>query len=199
MSISVNLNYYKSHFHIEDNILFNKHEKKGHARLIHSAINPIFLKATRTCLKELLRLTGKTCLYFEINQETIIPEIFNELIPLRARRFPHFLDRKWNHERNVYDDEEKDTDTYVEDADRDPLDEEDAPFGLSFITRRLLSEPSKIIKNSRIVVVGGSDTGISFIEALLSISYLNFTNIYLVCPGGLPHHHFKDKKDNLKA
>jgi len=50
----------------------------------------------------------------------------------------------------------------------------------------MLSE-AKIIKNSRIVVVGASDTSISFIEALLSISYLNFTNIVLVAPGGLPH------------
>ena len=47
--------------------------------------------------------------------------------------------------------------------------------------------------------MGASDTGISFIEALLSISYLRFTNIILVSPGGLPHHHFEDYKSNLKA
>jgi hypothetical protein len=70
---------------------------------------------------------------------------------------------------------------------------------LCFSTKRLLSEP-KIIKNSRIVVVGASDTGISFIEALLSISYLQFTNIVLIAPGGLPHHHVGDKRNhNLKA
>ena len=51
----------------------------------------------------------------------------------------------------------------------------------------MLSEP-KIVKNSRIVVVGASDTGISFIEALLSISYLRFTNIMLIAPGGLTYH-----------
>lgn len=62
----------------------------------------------------------------------------------------------------------------------------------------MLSE-AKIVKNSRIVVVGASDTSISFIEALLSISYLNFTNIVLIAPGGLPNGHFEDKKDNLKA
>ena len=62
----------------------------------------------------------------------------------------------------------------------------------------MLSE-AKIVKNSRIVVVGASDTSISFIEALLSISYLNFTNIVLVAPGGLPHNHFVEKAENLKA
>lgn len=55
--------------------------------------------------------------------------------------------------------------------DRDALDEVESKFALCFTTKRLLSEP-KIVKNSRIVVVGASDTGISFIEALLSISYL---------------------------
>lgn len=62
----------------------------------------------------------------------------------------------------------------------------------------MLSEP-KIVKNARIVVVGASDTSISFIEALLSINYLQFTNVTLVAPGGMPHHHFEEKKDNLKS
>ncbi len=78
------------------------------------------------------------------------------------------------------------------------MDEIESKFALCFTTKRLLSEP-KIVKNSRIVVVGASDTGISFIEALLSISYLNFTNIVLVAPGGLPHHHFENKNHNLKS
>jgi hypothetical protein len=50
-------------------------------------------------LKELLRLSGKTCLYFEIMDKTIIPTIFHELVHVRSRRFPHFLQRKWDHER----------------------------------------------------------------------------------------------------
>jgi len=62
----------------------------------------------------------------------------------------------------------------------------------------MLSEP-KIVKNSRIVVVGASDTSISFVEALLSTSYLHFTSIVLVAPGGLPHHHYIDKTENLRS
>jgi hypothetical protein len=108
------------------------------------------------------------------------------------------LKRKWDHERNVYPNEEEENTEIMDGGDRDYLDEEEAPFALCFITRRLLSEP-KIIKNSRIVVIGASDTGISFIEALLSISYLRFTNIVLISPGGLPHYHFNDHRDNLKA
>ena len=46
---------------------------------------------------------------------------------IRSRRFPHFLDRKWDHER--YDpqkDEEGNEESVipVDGKDRDPLDEE---------------------------------------------------------------------------
>lgn len=58
----VNLEYYKSHFHIQDSILLNEHERKAHTRLVFSVVNPIFEKCTRFVLKELLRLSGNTCL-----------------------------------------------------------------------------------------------------------------------------------------
>ena len=63
----VNLEYYKSHFHIQDSVLLSEHERMGHTRLIHSVVNPILQKATRFMLKELLRLSANTCLYFEIH------------------------------------------------------------------------------------------------------------------------------------
>lgn len=198
VSKDVNLPYYKSHFHIQDSILLSEHDKKCHARLKFAIVNPIFERSTRVMLKEVLRLTAKTCLYFEIHNRTVIPTIFDDLIHVRSRRFPHFLEQKWNHERNIYEENDDEIKDYMDGHQRDPLDEDESSFSLCFTTRRLLSEP-KIIKNSRIVVVGASDTTLSFIEALLSISYLSFTNIILVSPGGLPHHHFQEKKDNLKA
>lgn len=202
LSKDVNLEYYISHFHIQDQVLIAEQDRKSHTRLIHSCVNPIFEKSTRIILKELLRLTQKTCMYFEVNHQTIIPPIFHDLVHVRSRRFPHFLDRKWDHERFVSEDAQKkhdeDIKNRVDGCQRDPLDEEEPPFALCFSTRRILSE-AKIIKNARVVVVGASDTSISFIEALLSISYLHFTNIVLVAPGGLPHNHFSDKHHGLKA
>ena len=58
---------------------------------------------------------------------------------------------------------------------------------------------SRIANNNRIVVVGASDTGISFIESLLSIRYLEFSFIYLVAPGGLLYHHIEEEINNLKV
>jgi len=86
----------------------------------------------------------------------------------------------------------------VDGADRKADDETESPFALCFTSKKLLSE-AKIVKNARIVVIGASDTGISFVEALLSITYLHFTNITLIAPGGLPHHHLPSKKTNLKC
>ena len=135
-------------------------------------------------------------MYFEVNTETIIPTTFYDLVHIRSRRFPHLLDKKWDHERFISEDtqkkQEEDVKNQVDGCERDPLDEQEPPFALCFSTRRMLSE-AKIVKNSRIVVVGASDTSISFVEALLSISYLHFTNIIFVAPGGLPHNHFQNK------
>lgn len=130
VSKDVNLDYYKSHFHIQDSILLPEHDRRGHMRLLYSVINPIYERNTRYCLKELLRLASKTCMYFEISNHTVIPQIFNELINVRTRRFPHFLKRKWDHERNVYPNTEEVNKDDMDGADRDFLDEEEAPFAL---------------------------------------------------------------------
>jgi NADH dehydrogenase FAD-containing subunit len=57
----------------------------------------------------------------------------------------------------------------------------------------------KVSNNSRIVVVGASDTGTSLIESLLTIKDINFTHITLLAPGGLTTMHILKPEDHLKA
>lgn len=52
------------------------------------------------------------------------------------------------------------------------------------ITKKNLSS-IKLSNNTRIIVVGASDTGISLIESLLTIKEINFTYLTLLAPGGL--------------
>lgn len=62
----MNLDYYVSHFHVQDQILMAEHDRKAHSRLVYSVINPIFEKTAQFMLKEVLRLSGKSCMYFEV-------------------------------------------------------------------------------------------------------------------------------------
>jgi hypothetical protein len=66
------------------------------------------------------------------------------------------------------------------------------------LTKKQLSSV-KVSNNSRIVVVGASDTGLSFIESLLTIKDINFTNIQLLAPGGVQTMHVSSEFDYLRA
>lgn len=198
VSKSVNLDYYVSHFCIQDHILLSEHSAAKHTKLLHSVLNPLFQKSTRYILKEILRLTNKTCLFFEINQNTLLPDIFNELVFVRARTFPHFLKRKWDFEHDEEQVERSGDKTEIQDGERDAFDQEESIFSLAMITKRMLSS-TKISNNARIVVVGPSDTGVSFLESLLSIKDVNFTHLTLLAPGGLVTQHISAPEDQLKV
>jgi hypothetical protein len=114
------------------------------------------------------------------------------------RIFPHFLKKKWNFSFEREDKERQLSNKGGIDLDRNASDQEEAPFSLSMITKKNLSA-LKMENNTRIVVVGASDTGISFIESLLMIKDVNFTNITLLSPGGIITQHVNSQKDYLRA
>jgi hypothetical protein len=54
----------------------------------------------------------------------VIPTIFHELVHIRSRRFPHFLDRKWDHEfwedKSKTEENDEVLKTVIDGADRNP-------------------------------------------------------------------------------
>lgn len=69
-----------------------------------------------------MRLAHKTCLYFEVHNRTLLPDIFHEFTPLRMRIFPHLLKRKWDLVFEKEDLERRLVNKGGIDIDRDPFD-----------------------------------------------------------------------------
>lgn len=75
---------------------------------------------------------------------------------VRRRKFPHFLEKKWDLEKDVEYLQNNADPVPSQDKDRFALDETEAPFGLTMMTKKMLSI-NKTNNNTRIVVIGASD------------------------------------------
>ena len=81
---------------------------------------------------------NKTCLYFEVHERTLLPDIFSELVFVRSRNFPHFLKRKWDFEHDQEHFERTGDLSEIQDGTRDPFDQSESPFSLSIITKKMI-------------------------------------------------------------
>ena len=197
LSKEVNIDYYDSHFSIRDYINLDKISKYFHSRIIFFESHKNFVQYTKVIFTEILKLINKIAIYYEITPDAeVVPKFFKDFILTHNRKFPHFIMKQWNYKKEQYEDEKIKTRTDGE--ERDDLDEKESDFCLVYLSKKMLVE-SRIANNNRIVIIGASDTGISFIESLLSIRYLEFSYIYLVAPGGLLYHHIEKEIDNMKV
>ncbi|XP_052767765.1 cilia- and flagella-associated protein 61-like [Mya arenaria] len=174
--IEENIEYIRSHYNIEDFIYYNHHRRADHGRLHHFAINPMFAHLSKHFLKEVLRIGHKTCLYYPLYPQYTDKEVvvnfslvgcMREMVPVRHRR------------QIVYPLEQLGVN-----APSNRVLTEHPPFALHHINRKLTLEP-KVTINARIVVVGASDVGVGFLEALAYCPHLHFNNLTLVSPHGI--------------
>ncbi|XP_065845247.1 cilia- and flagella-associated protein 61-like isoform X2 [Oscarella lobularis] len=172
-----NIEYIRSHYNVEGFVYYAHHRREEHARLHHFVLNPVFGHYTKHVLKELLRLSRKSCMYYPIYPSSSesaeiktysLATCINDLIPVRGRR------------QIVYP-----LDRLGENAPSERILKKMDPFALYHLNRKLTLEP-KITINARIVVVGASDVGLSFLESLCFSPHLRFNNLILVSPNGLP-------------
>ncbi|XP_031562151.1 cilia- and flagella-associated protein 61-like [Actinia tenebrosa] len=181
------IEYIRSHYSIEDFVYFNHHQREEHAHLHHFVLNPIFQQYSKHFLKEVLRLSHKSCLYYPIfprysTLEGIKPHstvtALNDLVTIKARR------------QIIYPVEQ-----LGGNAPSDRILQPKEPFALNHLNRKLTLEP-KVAINARIVVVGASDVGISFLETFVFCPHLRFNNLTLITPQGLPGQSAPDPQVN---
>ncbi|XP_032715180.1 cilia- and flagella-associated protein 61 isoform X2 [Lontra canadensis] len=175
----MDVEYIRSHYNIEDFIYFSHHQREEHGHLYHFALNPVFRHYTKFFLKEILRLGFKSCLYYPVYPQAregkfqnssahSLTSALHYLVPVRPRR------------QIVYPLEKLGINAPSKAVSKDPLS-----YALNHTNRKLTLEP-KITVNAKIVVVGASNVGISFLETLVFCSHLKFSNLTLISTHGLP-------------
>jgi len=182
-------------YHLDDYLLVDHHEgceNKGHARLMHWVVNPLFQKYARRLQQGAMHMCGRTVLFMETDLLKTVSPIFRELLQVAPRRPPQLKKVRRKPPKvatfvNVA--KEVPTEEDLREKERQELLRDAAQTkALSIVPKKLLSE-TKIPVNARIVVVGASDCGLSFLESLLSIPHLLFNSLTLLAPGGLEYHH----------
>ncbi|NWR44110.1 CFA61 protein, partial [Regulus satrapa] len=175
----MDIEYIRSHYNIEDFIHFNHHQQEEHGHLCHFVLNPVFHRYAKYFLKEILRLGHKSSLYYPIYPEYVegkfqrpcahsLTSALHYMAPVRPRR------------QIVYPLQELGVNAPSEQVSKDQL-----KYSLNHTNRKLVLE-SKVCINARIVVVGASDVGISFLETLIFWPRLKFNNLTLISIHGLP-------------
>ncbi|NXM65433.1 CFA61 protein, partial [Serilophus lunatus] len=175
----MDIEYIRSHYNIEDFMDFNCYQQEEHGHLCHFVLNPVFQHYTKHFLKEILRLAHKSALYYPIYSQYVegklqspcahsLTSALHCMAPVRPRRQIVCALQELGGS-----------------APAQRLPEDQLSYSLCYTSRKLVLE-SKVSINIRIVVVGASDVGISFLETLIFWPRLKFNNLTLISVHGLP-------------
>ncbi|XP_063299787.1 cilia- and flagella-associated protein 61 [Pelobates fuscus] len=185
------IEYIRSHYNIEDFIYFNHYQRDEHGHLQHFVLNPIYKHYSKHFLEEVLRLSHKSSLYYPIYPTEEANQLKNPcahsltsalhyMVPVRPRR------------QIVYPLEKLGINAPSKHVSKDQ-----PGYAVYHTNRKLTFEP-KISINARIVVVGASDVGISFLETLVLCPHLKFNNITLISTHGFPYNKSPDTSTNYR-
>jgi len=191
-------------FAVEDYISFSNlsveegaNNEEQHANVRFFVLNPLFQSQVRLIFRETLRLFKRKVLYYRHYPTRPLQDVLDIFVQVRPRKIPQQSPSLTVHDNSPLPGSDAATAVRLTDEEKaaiakDKADTETARqerannlFALHLLTPRLLAQPKTTI-NSRVVVVGASTTALSFLESLLLVPDLNYTNITLLSPGGLP-------------
>jgi hypothetical protein len=189
------IEYLRSNFSLDDFILYAQHRRDEHGHIHHFALLPIFAFLTKYFLKEIMRKSSKTSLYYPIYPEYAPLELAQKYSLITALNFMVPVHRRTQIEYNA----RKLGVNMPSEQVLKPMFNYFLPCALNHINRKLLLEP-KVSVNLRVVVVGASEVGLSFVENLVFRSHLRFNNLTLVTINGVPGTLPSDPlRDSLRA
>ncbi|KAK2864232.1 hypothetical protein Q7C36_003386 [Tachysurus vachellii] len=184
------IEYIRANYNIENFVYFSQHQLEEHGRLCQFSLHPIFQHYAKYFLKEALRIAHKSCLFYCVYPSNHSDEnasahsltaVLSSMVPVHPRR------------QIIYPLEDLGIN-----APSSLITTEQVPYALNHINRKLTLEP-KVNINAKIVVVGASDTGLAFLEALTFCPHLQFNNLTLISPHGLHEHHNTDNMSFLST
>eukprot|EP00041_Stephanoeca_diplocostata_P000068 m.13230 g.13230 ORF g.13230 m.13230 type:complete len:1127 (+) comp10075_c0_seq1:130-3510(+) len=167
----------RAQYNIEEFILYAQHASFEHGYIDHFILSPLFERHTKYVLREVMRLFGKSCVYSRLytdvdvarlEHKPTVPGCLNAMVPVRRRRQIEFP-----------------LEVLKTNVPSEHVRVCDPPFALMFLNRKLMLEP-KVNVSSRIVVIGASDTGLGFLEAIVTKSHLRLAAVTVVSDNGLP-------------
>lgn len=152
----------KAEYQLEEMLSLPEHAEDGKvANLRYLILDPVNLPHGQLVLSDAMRHASISLIYCLTTSSSVPPPVLAHFLQPLPRRL---IQRSCELERNF-----------------------SGASTLHVFTKRLLCEPKTFI-NARVVVVGASDAGLGFIESLLSVPYLHFNNLTLLCKDGLPAH-----------
>jgi hypothetical protein len=134
-------------------------------------MNPMFEHQLRYFSQEVTRRESINCLLYPRNTNALHDDatkriVVREFVPVKPRRRIQFPDNM-----------------------RDGIPVPDLiPNNLQILSVPLIYEPRMVV-NSRLVVLGGSDVGVAFLESLVYTTHLHFSNLTLISRNGNPSVH----------
>eukprot|EP00697_Spironema_sp_BW2_P015928 gnl/Spiro4/6975_TR3618_c0_g1_i1.p1 gnl/Spiro4/6975_TR3618_c0_g1~~gnl/Spiro4/6975_TR3618_c0_g1_i1.p1 ORF type:complete len:1307 (+),score=476.75 gnl/Spiro4/6975_TR3618_c0_g1_i1:92-4012(+) len=144
---------------LDEFLQFELHAHSHHALLDYLVVDAQFHRRLKYFVREIFRIRLKTCVYMRVwNGETIPRGLLQEFVALRPR-------------------------SQIEEPG---TDDSDTLYCSTFLMTRKFLGDNKTRNSTRIVVIGASDAGLAFCETLAMLPYVDFTNVVLVSPGGLP-------------
>jgi hypothetical protein len=173
----------------------------AYANLIFYVLNPLFKRQGGFLMREALRLMGKKTMTYCAQTGEPLQDVLEIFTQVRPRFIPSqpasgiLLPSNAEREevlktpQSIIDDNTNVAANTIS-MPTPPATEvgegEDAKsYALHVLSRRMLSR-AKITINSRIIVVGASNVGLAFLEALLLLPDINFTHLTLLSRTGLP-------------